>query len=443
MTKACPPLVALLLLATAVAASAQSPGFWEPRPSLSLARQEVAAAALDGVLYVSGGLDTNGTGVAVVERFDPATGLWSSVAPLPVPRHHHGMAAAAGALFSIGGFQQSFIGDARCFRFAPGAGHWTEVASLPRGRGALVAAEIGGLIYAVGGVVPGVGVVGDLTVYDPAQNQWNTLPSMPTPREHLAAAALGGQLYVAGGRSGGQLFDVLERYDPVSRQWQTLAPMPTARGGTGAATLDGKLIVVGGEGSALPGGVFPQAEEYDPIAGTWRSLAPMPQALHGIYPVTLGSEIVVAGGATVAGFGASNVVWALRHLPTGTVRYGVSTPACFGPIAIDVGAVPQAGNPSFHLRSSRGPIQSTGALFLATTPDPVGLVIAGIRLHLGLAPLFSLPAFSDAQGAAATALPLVPGTAGARFDVQYVWFDTGGCAPGPLSASDALDITIR
>ncbi len=329
-----PPAFIAAALLTATVAAAQGKGVWETRPSLAIPRQEVAAAVLDGRVYVAGGLGRDTSALSSVERFDPSTNRWTRVADLPVTLHHFGLAALGGKLYAIGGYTRSFsTHSAAVFSYDPSNDRWSTVAPLPRRRGSPVATTIGNRIYVVGGVVPGAGVVGDLTAYDPTTDRWTTLASMPTPREHLAAAAVGGELWVAGGRAGAN-FAMLESYDPTLDRWRRHADMPTARGGNGGAELFGRLVVVGGEGSRI----FPEAEEYDPRTDTWRTLTPMTIGLHGIYPVRVGDEIWVPGGGTVPGFGATDAVLAFRfRRPTASVRVTPSPVPRSGTITLAAG----------------------------------------------------------------------------------------------------------
>jgi hypothetical protein len=52
----------------------------------------MAAAALDGWIYVAGGIAQWGT-TAAFEAFDPARNRWEKLPPLPEAAHHLGAAA--------------------------------------------------------------------------------------------------------------------------------------------------------------------------------------------------------------------------------------------------------------------------------------------------------------------------------------------------------------
>ena len=110
-------------------------------------------------------------------------------------------------------------------------------------------------------------------------------------------------------------------------------------------------------------------------------------------------------------------------LPTGTLRYGASTPACQGPLVIDVTSMPQAGSANFAITATGAPPGSVGLLFLGLGPSVAGTPVVGITVHLdaGL-PLFGLTAVaSNSLGAAQLPLPLPAQTAGARVFFQWVW----------------------
>ena len=270
---------------------------------MAVARQEVAVAELGGRIYVAGGFRTDGSASDTVEVYDPTTDRWEIIAPLPVPVHHAAAAAVNGVLYVIGGMTgaESRPVD-RVFAYTPAGGGWTQRASMPSARGALGVGVLGGRIYAAGGDPR----ERDFAVYDPVADAWTPLPPMPTPRNHLAAGAIGGRFYAVGGRSGsvGGITGAIEEYDPASSTWTARATMPTARGGIGGAELGGLLYVFGGEGNRRhPLGIFDQVEAYDPVADAWRALAPMVVPRHGIGAASSGSRIYIPGGALVEGFG--------------------------------------------------------------------------------------------------------------------------------------------
>jgi N-acetylneuraminic acid mutarotase len=84
-------------------------GSWAPGQSLPTPRSEIAAAVLNGRLYVAGGFgNPRATILDDFLAFDPATGAWTELAPLPQARHHAALTALDGRLYLTGGGVEGF-----------------------------------------------------------------------------------------------------------------------------------------------------------------------------------------------------------------------------------------------------------------------------------------------------------------------------------------------
>jgi N-acetylneuraminic acid mutarotase len=295
-------IVSLMLLPLAVT---QHSGEWNSVAQMPTPRSEIAAAVLDDLIYVGGGLAPAIVGweaLAVFEVYDPATDSWHEAAPLPVGLHHLAMAAAGGKIYVTGGYDgANFDADVSAtWAYDPTTDSWTRVADMPAPRAAHAMVNIDDMLYVVGGVGPEPTA---LWVYDPVTDTWDASRApMPTAREHLAATTVDGQLYVIGGRwSGRGNLSTLEVYDPATDSWAQLADMPTPRGGLTAATLAGRIHVTGGE--ALDSlRTFGEHEVYDPTTDTWITLPDLPTPRHGLTSVVLNGQWYVIGGGTEAGF---------------------------------------------------------------------------------------------------------------------------------------------
>jgi len=292
-------------------------------------RTEVAVAALDGLIYVIGGLEGDGSSSAKVEVYDPATDTWSEAAPLPEPRHH---AAATGfngpgtpQVWVIGGFEASGDASAETFLYDPSTKAWTAGEPLAEARGATAVAVVNAQIsvmYVVGGARTGTGGtqenVGTTESYV-LERGWDRDPDLPTPRDHLAAVGIPVRVYAIGGRLGGdygQNVNTTQVYEGTSVSdgtWRDLRPMPTARSGIAAVSFPGTwdgcqdcephpfgnmIYVFGGEG---PQGTFRENEMYDAGTDTWTTMAPMPTARHGLGAAVVGDTIYVIGGGPEPG----------------------------------------------------------------------------------------------------------------------------------------------
>ena len=85
---------------------------WSGRPGLPLPLHAFAAAALDGRLYVAGGVDAEGQRSGRVLSADPRQGSWVECAPLPTPRSHLALVAFGGELHALGGLRAPSSGRA-------------------------------------------------------------------------------------------------------------------------------------------------------------------------------------------------------------------------------------------------------------------------------------------------------------------------------------------
>lgn len=126
-------------------------GGWSTRAPLMEAREHIAAAVVDGLIYVSGGRWSEGE-LASVERYDPSLDEWQAVAPLAVARAGHAMVGNDGQLVAFGG---EILGT----------------------RTALDSVEL----------------------YDPETDRWTAGPPLPTTTHGGGAVAWAGTVYMIGG----------------------------------------------------------------------------------------------------------------------------------------------------------------------------------------------------------------------------------------------------
>lgn len=315
-------LVALTLGACwppSVALSQEAPhlGSWMTLAPAPTKRTEVAAAVLDGKIYVLGGFaePTLGNLASLtitdrVEVYDPAKNEWTVRAPLPVGLHHAGAGVIGNRLYVVGGFTRSFLSVwhpvASVYVYDPDKDIWTERSPMPTARGALAVAESGGKLYAIGGF-DGLRNRAEVEVYDPDTNTWSAVAPLPTPRDHLAAVSVGGTIYAIGGRVNrdyGRNLSTVEAYDPAVDRWTKQADLPTARSGIAAGVIDGTIYVVGGES---PEGTFRTNEAYVPATGRWHTAAPLPTGRHGLGAAVVGGQLFAISGGPRPGGSYSNV----------------------------------------------------------------------------------------------------------------------------------------
>ena len=95
---------------------------------MSTARSGLAAAAVDGKLYVMGGHDGQ-NGLSSVERYDPAKNAWEAVAPMSAARYAPAAAVVEGKLYVMGGHDgQNRLSSVE--RYDPAGNEWVAMASM-------------------------------------------------------------------------------------------------------------------------------------------------------------------------------------------------------------------------------------------------------------------------------------------------------------------------
>jgi len=272
---------------------------WSHAADLPLPRTEVTAAALNGKVYVGGGLLANGVATARVDLYDPATDSWAVSVPFPAPLHHTSLLATDGRLYLVGGYRGDGTATAKVWSRAPGEPAWRSEPSMPTPRGAFVGVvDSKGRIHAIGGASrfePLGHLIDAHEVFDPQTKTWTTAAPMPAPRDHAAGAAVGDTIVVAGGRnlSLTQNKARVDLFDTSTGSWSRAPDLRIARGGIAAASSGGFVFVFGGEG---PSGTFPQVEYYDVRKSVWLQGPDMPTARHGLGAALVADRVYVIGG---------------------------------------------------------------------------------------------------------------------------------------------------
>ena len=285
------------------------PGRWESGAALPDALGDLAAAVVEGELYVFSH-DTPDT--LHLDLLAPGADWDTLPAPRPVPDGGQTAVRLGHELLVLGGHGPA-AGLVQAYDHHDDL--WELRAPLPWAGGGVAAAVLDGTLYAVGGHVAGA-ATGQLAAYDPDTDSWTVRAPLPggALRAHASAVAYDGALYVFGGvDAAGLARDTAFRYDPLGDTWQSsddpgppLAPLPDARTHAGAAIpWAGELYLLGGRDDVGP---LAAVHAYDPATDTWRDEAPLPTPRHGASPVLFQGRVFVVGGSLVAGHGHSEVV---------------------------------------------------------------------------------------------------------------------------------------
>ena len=169
------------------AAGGAGGGAWREIRAVPTPRQQVATAALNGTIWVVGGLAGENVSRAV-EGYDPAINTWKEGPPLPVPLHHAAAVAYGDELVVIGGWSPrgddlSAVTSDRVYALRDSK--WVRLPSLEHARAAASAAVVGDELVVVGGQADGALVSVDRGVRRQALDRRRRHPHRArAPRRH-------------------------------------------------------------------------------------------------------------------------------------------------------------------------------------------------------------------------------------------------------------------
>ncbi len=292
-------LLAALAGATCLdaAPAALTNGTWtEAAAAPQPAQSEHATAVLDGKLYLMGGFgDLRG-----FKRYDPATNSWSVLPMMPGARDHlAAFAIDGGVYFSGGAVNPGGDENTAAFRYDVAANRWDARPELNIFNYGSHAAVLNGRAY-IGGET------GALQEYDPAQRVVRLITrALPQrPRDHSQVVAFMGEIWMIGGRSPETLSVTI--YDPVTERWRNGPSINRGRGGFAAAVVGDQIVIAGGEVLSAPVRVEPSVEIYTAGADLWRIGPSLPVPVHGVTGASLSGRFYAVGGSTTAGTANGN-----------------------------------------------------------------------------------------------------------------------------------------
>ncbi|MGH8567672.1 MAG: Kelch repeat-containing protein [Gammaproteobacteria bacterium] len=222
-------------------------GLWAAGPDLLAPRHHIVAVTAGDALYALGGYTGSSFEPhAEVYALDARTTSWRPVAPLLAARGAMAAAALDGKLYLVGGVGPEGLAN-ELYVYDTVADHWEERRPAPTRRDHLAAAALHGRLYLGGGREQSLSKnLATLEVYDPTADTWNVGTNMPTARGGVAGAAFDGLFVIVGGERPGATHAEVEAFDPKSGRWLSLPPLPTARHGLAATVVGNVLYVIGG-----------------------------------------------------------------------------------------------------------------------------------------------------------------------------------------------------
>ena len=310
---------ALLLIGlfAVVSSSMAADDKWERKENMpESSRCCVAAATINGKVYVIGGIEVNraphipNPGDMTLDRvqaYDPVTNTWAPKRSMPTTRARMAAVTFDGMIYVFGGASRrggKVLDAVEVFNPEAGErGAWKKLAKLPKALAATSAAVVGDKIYVIGGWDRGAQkeVYGTVFEYDPKEDTFDQKRDMPTPRGGLGVAVLQGKIYAIGGWNLEEVLNVVEVYDPATDTWEAKKPMPVQKALFGITTLSGRIFAIGGLSTFSDGSndeVLKRVDVYNPALDEWviDEAVPLPRGRAGVPATVAGGKIYVPGG---------------------------------------------------------------------------------------------------------------------------------------------------
>jgi len=241
---------------------------WHRLADLPMPRSGVSACVVQGRLYVIGGRNNSPDGnvdSGAVDCYDPTVNTWQSCAGMSVARNRVGTATIDGLLYAVGG-SHGGTHHKSVERYDPSQDSWANIATMDVKRIGVGAAVVNRLLYAVGGF-DGVNRLSSVECYHPENDEWCMMAPMNTPRSGAGVVALDQCIYAVGGYDSTFQLPTVERYDVAMNTWDFVAAMSRPRSALSTAVIANKIYAVGGyDGSEF----LSTVESYNPEQDEWR-----------------------------------------------------------------------------------------------------------------------------------------------------------------------------
>ena len=254
---------------------------WFDLPDMLHGRKGHSTAVCNGVLYSVGNHSVfSQESSRLVQCFVPGGSAWNTRTSLQRGSCFSAAVALQGQVYVLGGIHHGSDGttvSARVNRYNPAVDKWYPVTSMNCARQGLCAVVLDGTILAIGGRGVDDNFLSTVERYEPQEDRWILVNSMVKSRCFASSAIVKGRVLVVGGRESDRDSGILgccEMYDPTSDQW-TMEPgrLNTARCAAGIGVLANRVFLFGGESEE---DAVDSVECWDAEARQWTIATHMP-----------------------------------------------------------------------------------------------------------------------------------------------------------------------
>ena len=287
---------------------------WVCRAQMPTRRERLAVAVHEDKIYAIAG-DTSSGVTGAVEIYDPGDNTWKAGAPKPTPVSNVAAAVVDGLIYVPGGYTSAGEVITTTEVYDPANDTWDTKAPLPAPLCAYAIAAMDGKLFVFGGW-NGDSYVASVYEYDPQEDGWTAKTAMSTARGFAAAGVVEDKIYVVGGYDGTTEFALCEEYDPAKDDgtkvpWTIKAPMSVGRGGLGVAVVGKNLYAIGGGWQSY----LVHSERYNPGTNTWANFeTPITVEWRNLGVAVTEAKIYAIGGYSGEYLSDNQAYQALFHL---------------------------------------------------------------------------------------------------------------------------------
>lgn len=265
---------------------------WQWLAKLPIRLYKASYVALHSVLYVIGGLTTNGKGSQVtstVYTLSLKTNQWRLAEPMLEPHFGHQSVSYMHFIFVLGGLGPDRRVTDSVERFNSMFNQWESMAPMPEAVLHPAVAATNQRIYVFGGEDAMQNPVRLIQVYHIARNMWSKMENRTVKNVSAPAAVIDDKIYIIGGYTRRMI-----AYDTKANRFIKCANLKERRMHHSATVVNNKLYVTGGR--YINGHDIIQDSDnfdcYDPKTDTWTSKGTLPYKLfdHGSLTLTSVSQ---------------------------------------------------------------------------------------------------------------------------------------------------------
>ncbi|NLF88068.1 hypothetical protein GX563_04510 [Candidatus Bathyarchaeota archaeon] len=267
---------------------------WQTKSPLPKTEDGLAAATVNGKIYVMGG--------SLNYEYNPANDSWTSKTSMPTPRNWVSIAVYQNRIYTFGGTPRESASNITEI-YDPSTDAWTKGNMLPFNVSGLTVNVVDGKVYFIGGN-PDQPTASTNMQYDIASGTWTNKTQMPTPVTAFQSVVLDGKIYVFGGYNPTPT-NLTQIYDPVADSWSLGAQVPepyplSTAAATTNAMAPSRIYIFGGSLTLFDSTNLVQV--YNPKNDSWTMGEPMLSNRCAGTVAVVSDQIYVIGGRSAPAF---------------------------------------------------------------------------------------------------------------------------------------------